>query len=209
MVSMMLNEAIAKDNSSFSGSYLIIDIYFICILAMSGFAFISRYYRGYWRNKSFSKKAMFLKSFPISARDTIGSKMLLVIIHTVGQGGLFFVVLYFLPSPIHQMLNLPQYIGFMWMWFSYAFVWGSLYAYMEISLSEKAYLLVSIALGLFFVLVALLGWLMEYHIVEHSMVWIRDYEIWVTLISLGISMLSFFILRTLGIKKIHKRDLQL
>jgi hypothetical protein len=143
----MFNVTIAKDNHSFSGSYLIIDFYFLCILGISGFAFASRYYLGYWQNKSFSKKAMFLKSFPISAQDTIGR--------------------------------------------------------------EKAYLLGSVALGLFFVLAACLGQLMEFHIVEHSMVWIRDYGIWVTLISLGISMLSLFILSTLGINKIHKRDLRL
>jgi hypothetical protein len=206
MVTLMLNETTNKDHL---GSYILIDLYFICVLGISGFAFASRYYWGYWWNKSFSKKATLLKSFPISARDTIGSKMLLVIIHTIGHGGLFFVLLYFLPSPIHQMLNLPQFIEFMLMWLGYAFAWGSLYAYMEISLSEKAYFLASIALGLFFLLVAVLGWLMEYHIVEHSMIWIRDYGIWITLISLGISMLSLFILHTLGIKKIHKRDLRL
>jgi hypothetical protein len=209
MVALMFNVTIAKDNHSFSGSYLIIDFYFLCILGISGFAFASRYYLGYWQNKSFSKKAMFLKSFPISAQDTIGSKILLVIIHTIGHGGLFFAVLYFVSSPIHQMLNLTQFIEFMLMWLGYAFVWGSLYAYMEISFSEKAYLLGSIALGLFFVLAACLGQLTEYHIVEHSMVWIRDYGIGVTLISLGISILSLFVFRTLGINKIHKRDLRL
>jgi hypothetical protein len=209
MVALMLNETRNTDNSSFAGSYMIIDFYFVCIMGMSGFAFASRYYRGYWRNKSFSKKAVFLKSFPISARDTIGSKILLVAFHSLSQGGLFFAVIYFVPSPMHQMLNLPQYIEFIWMWFGYAFVLGSVYAYMEISLSEKAYLLASIIIALFFALITFLGWLLKYHIVEHTMGWIRDYGIWFTLISLGISMIGFYILRIQGIKKIHTRDLRL
>jgi uncharacterized membrane protein len=152
---------------------------------------------------------MFLKSFPISARETIESKLLSVIIHVLGQGGLFFSVIIFAPSPIHQMLNAPQFLEFVLMWFGFAFAWGSIYVYMEISLSEKTYLFGCIGIVLFFVLVTGLGWLLDYPIVQHTIGWVRLYGIGATLISVMLSILLFYLVRALGIRKIHTRDLHL
>jgi hypothetical protein len=209
MVALMFQDIDGKDASSFTGSNMIIDFYFLCILGMSGFAFASRHYRGYWRNKSFSKKAIFLKSYPISARDTIESKILNVIIHTVGQGGLFFSIIYFIPSPFQEMLSVPQFLEFIIMWFAYAFVGGCIYAYMEISLSEKAYLWGCIGIVVLFSLTVYLGWLADYPLIQHTIGWIQDYGIWAPLISLVLGAVTLIIFRSVGIRKINSRDLHL
>jgi hypothetical protein len=209
MVVFMLQNSSSTDKSSFTGINLIIDFDFLCFLGISGFAFASRYYLGYWRSKSFSKKAIFLKSFPISARDTIESKILLVVIHVLGQGGLFLSAIYFVPSPIKQMLNMQQFLEFIIMWLAYAFIWGSIYAYMEISLSEKAYLWGSFWIVLFFMLITFLCWLADYHILQHSIDWIQHYGILAVLISLILSGFALITFRAMGIKKIHTRDLKL
>lgn len=209
MVTLMLNDSDGAGQSGFSGSNIIIDLYFLYILGMCGLALASKRYWGYWRTKSFSKKAIFLKSFPISAREMIESKLLHMVIHVFVQGGLFFSMIIFVPSPIHQMLNTPQFLEFVLMWFGFAFVWGSIYVYLEISLSERTYLLVCIGVALLFTLVTLVGWLMNYPIVQHTMGWIRHYGAGATLISLGIGILFLYRIRALGIKKIHTRDLHL
>jgi hypothetical protein len=209
MVTLMLNDSDASGHSDFSGSHFIVDLYFFSILGMSGLALASRKYWGYWRTKSFSKKAVFLKSFPISARDTIESKLIHMIIHVFVQGTLFFSVIIFAPSSIHQMLNGTQFVEFILMWFGFAFVMGSVYVYMEISLTERTYLLVCIGIVLIFSIITLLGWWMDYPIVQHTMGWIRHIGIRAALISLLLSILFIYPTRALGIKKIQTRDLRL
>ncbi|QGQ98846.1 hypothetical protein EHS13_30180 [Paenibacillus psychroresistens] len=209
MVLMMFQDMEGKDASSFNSANLIIDLYFLCILGLSGFAFASLYYRMYWRSKSFSKKAIFLKSYPISARETVESKIMSVIIHVIGQGGVFFSVMYFGPSPLQELLSVSQYFEFIIMWLAYAFVWGCFYAYMEISFSEKAYLWGCIGIAILYSLVLCLGWLADYPLVQHSIGWIQQYGIWAPLGSLVVSAAALLIFHRAGIKKIHSRDLYL
>lgn len=209
MIAFMLQDTSGADDSRILGAGLIVDFYFICVLACCGFAFASRYYRSYWRSKSFSKKAAFLKSFPISASETMDSRIMLVIIHVLGQGLLFFSVIFFVPSPIQEMLSGLQFFEFIVFWMAYAMVWGCIYAYMEISISEKAYLWGSFIIVGFFSVIVFLGWLLDYSIVGRSIYWIQQWGIFVPLFALVIGGLAVLLFRSAGIKIINARDLHL
>jgi hypothetical protein len=185
---------------------LVVDLYFLAILATSGFISMSRHYWGYWRSKSLTKKALFLKAYPISAHAAIEGKMILMLFNIILQNGVFFLILWLMPSGLHQMFSSIQFLEFIVMWLGYSLACGSLYVYMETSLREKHYLIGCISIA--FVILGLLGlmWLFNIHVVKVSIQFVQQCGVWAPIILLIIGVLTCIMIRMKSIRRLQSRD---
>jgi hypothetical protein len=205
MVTILIDNINDASRHVFRGE--IVDFYFLGILAMSGFISFSRQYRTCWRNKKLSKKAQFLKSFPISARDTIEGKFVLLGFHMLVQNGLYFLILFLVPSPLHDMLNTVQFFEFTLMWLGYSLVCGSLYIYMEVTLREKKYVLTCLSFVISIIMLLTLFWLLDIHVVKASIDLIVKIGALASLGSLIIAASAALVMRNMSIKRLQRRDI--
>jgi hypothetical protein len=206
MAAFVFDQISSLDKSDSITSNLVVDFYFLGILATSGFISMSRHYWGYWRSKSLTKKAMFLKSYPISAHATIQGKMLLMVLNILIQNGIFFLILWLIPSELQQMMSSMEFLEFILMWSGYSLVCGSTYVYMETSLRERHYLIGCIGIGIIILGVLGLMWSFDIHLVKVSIQFVQQYGVNSPLILFVLGAVTFIIMRIKSIQRLQSRD---
>ncbi|WP_010277007.1 ABC-2 transporter permease [Paenibacillus senegalensis] len=132
------------------------DIYFMAVVSTLGFSLMSKEYRSFgWKKAPITKKLMFLKSMPISAKEIIGSRVLYFLITFIFYGTVFFSVLGYVW--LREGNALSEFVIFALVWLSYGLAVGSFYLWMEITQGEKIYFISSfIIIGIFILLTVLL-----------------------------------------------------
>jgi hypothetical protein len=206
MVTFVFDEVNSSVVSDRMTSNFVVDFYFLAILAASGFISFSRHYWGYWKSKALTKKAMFFKAYPISAPAAVEGKMILMLFNIVLQNGIFFLILWLIPSELHQMLASLQFMEFVLLWVGYSLTCGSFYVYLETSLKERQYLIVCIGIGIAILGLIGLMWLFKIHLIKESIFLVQQYGIWGPIILFLLGILTFITLRMKGIQCLQARD---
>lgn len=148
------------------------DVIFLTCMSCLGFI-LTREYRNYWRNDVFTKRMLFMRTLPISAKELVTARFTLMGISLAVTSAIFFIPFYFIAA-ISRALSLLQFMGLVFVWISYGALMGALYISVEMLASGKTYLAVSTIGAFAYLGIAGLGWLFGFGIFSSSLEMVRS-----------------------------------
>ncbi|WP_442602898.1 hypothetical protein [Paenibacillus sp. KN14-4R] len=148
IVSMMMVTSERGVKGLDSGAvYFPINMITIFYLAMTGFGIKSSYMKNYWKTDTFTKEVSWLKLMPISSKQIVISKFIKFTILIVALDTILFCLLY--TVKLNGVLDFYgvtglEFIQMALVIIGYSMLTGSLYMWMEMSLSGKWYFILNL-----------------------------------------------------------------
>ncbi|WP_158289734.1 ABC-2 transporter permease [Paenibacillus flagellatus] len=149
------------------------DIMLLTSMSCVGFAMTGDY-RVYWRSDIFSKRLLFLRQLPISVRELVAARYVLIAINTAMLSVLYFVPL-FLFGPLGRLLTPLQIVSFALTWVAFGVCMSVMYAYKELAGSGKSYFLYCCVWAILLIAIPVLTSLLGFGFVESSVEAVKRY----------------------------------
>lgn len=163
--------------------------------------------RYYWRTDAYTKKLAALRTMPITIKQIVWGRLLLLFTNALPALTLFFIIFYIVGRLSSSTLDPVAFIVFAVFWISFAISGSMLYTYIEIGFSGKYYfwfcMIVSIG-----ILAGMLicTFLLEISLVISSYRYIEDGGWWLAVIGPAAAAVVLLFIRPLMEKKLRTRN---
>lgn len=185
-----------------SGGF-IIDLFFLLIIPVLSINFISRNYMFIHRDP-FYGWLLFQRSLPVSPKEIVFARSLVMLPATVVMMALFFAPLIFLSWVIDHKFGAGQYLWFVLFWLGYALFSGGINLYMELGLNGK---LVFTLQFLWLGLIVAVAWLLDGDLVFTTFKWAGSHGPLPAGVSLLAGGLLFALLAKATERRVGKREM--
>ncbi|OWR27740.1 hypothetical protein CDO73_21365 [Saccharibacillus sp. O23] len=140
---------------------LMLDLLFWAIASMAGYYF-SRRITKYITEDSYTSMLGYYRTLPISASVLAAARMLQLLLSTLCNGTILFVVMYLVHDGVRTQMNLGAYLVFALTWTAFGLAFNSLYILLELLMRGRAYFWYSCVLLVVMELIVLIahysGW---------------------------------------------------
>lgn len=161
----------------------------------------------YWKTDSYTKKLAVWRTMPITIKQIVLGRVMLLIANGVTAQILFFILFYFAGRSINKSIELDTFILFALLWIGYSIASGIIYIYIETGYSGKFYFWFCMVVTFVF-----LGAMILYSLMlKHSLVLISYEAIdsgawWISFIGIALAILAIYIGRQVMEKKLRSRS---
>ncbi|OWA35174.1 hypothetical protein B9G55_10885 [Saccharibacillus sp. O16] len=130
-----------------SGLLLVVDLIFWAIASMIGYYFSKRIAK-YMMEDSYTSMLAYYRTLPISPQALVLARMIQLLLCTLFNGTLFFIIVYFVHHGVHEQMGLAAYLVFAFTWTAFGLIFNCLYIGMELLMRGKGYFWYNCALVL-------------------------------------------------------------
>lgn len=153
----VFSSAVIPLSESARSEGFVMDILFLMIIPLLSINFISNSYTFVYRNP-FHDWLLFQRSLPVSQKEIVLARLLVMLPATVIMMALFFAPLAVLSWALDYQFDAGQYVWFVLIWLGYALFSGGINLYMELGLNGRlVFVLQLVWIGLLVAIVWLLG----------------------------------------------------
>jgi hypothetical protein len=136
----LMTQDILRDLSVAS---IAMDAFFIAATPGLGLLFKRDYFSSYWSTDIFSKRLRYWRQLPIHIRDIVWSKYLHLLLCTLIQAPIFFILFYVTSQYQEVYIHWLSFIAFAYAWTVFGMAGAMAYLYMELTFSGKRYFILS------------------------------------------------------------------
>lgn len=199
----VFSSAVIPVSESARSEGFIMDILFLMVISLLSINFISNSYTFVYRNP-FHNWLLFQRSLPVSPKEVVLARSLVMLPATVVMTALFFTPLTILARVLDYKFDAGQYLWFVVLWLGYALFSGGINLYMELGLNGKViFALQFLWLG---TLVAV-AWLLGGDLVFTTFELAGSYGPLAAGVSLLAGGLLFFLLAKVAEHRVGKREM--
>lgn len=120
------------------GLLLMLDLLFWAVASMAGYYF-SRRITKYITEDSYTSMLGYYRTLPISASVLAAARLIQLLLATLCNGTILFVMIYIVHDGVRAQMNLGAYLVFALTWTAFGLMFNSLYVLMELLMRGRAY----------------------------------------------------------------------
>lgn len=201
----MFTEAL-EEKDEMAMVYWSVDFIMVTLLPCLGLM-STQAWGNYWRTDSYTKKLAVWRTMPISVKQIVWGRLLLLITNAVPALILFFIIFYFAGRAASSSIVVETFVPFAIFWTGYSVAGSLIYIYFETGFSGKNYFwfCMCVTIGLLAAMVVS-TWLLKSSFVLSSYTFIEDGGWWLALIGIAMAALAIIIIHPLMEKKLRTRS---
>ncbi len=187
----------------------VLDLWFLAMCPALTINFVfNRDYASRFTKDNMTRRLAFLRSLPISARELVASRALVMMSSLAVTSPLFFLPPYLLSSSLSDRLGPVEYLWFVLIWIGYALFSGGFYLYTWLSFLKRgdSWSILSFLLFLFFA-IGTMDWIIGVGIVSTAMDLAKSYGPLSALVVLLAGGISFLLWGLATERRLKRRDL--
>ena len=187
----------------------VLDLWFLAMCpALTINLIFNRDYSSRFTKDNMTSRLTFLRSLPISARELVASRALVMMSSLAVTSLLFFLPPYLLSSSLSDKLGPVEYLWFVLIWIGYALFSGGFYLYTWLSFSKRddPWTILSF-LAFLFVAIGTMDWTIGVGIISTTVGLAESHGPFSALVALSIGGLGFLLWGLATERRLRKRDL--
>jgi len=182
------------------------DFIYLSILPNMGFL-MNRAVLQYWRDDPYSRKLAVWRTMPISLKQIVLGRIMVMGLVAVPIALLFFGLQYGLSGPARESLSLLEYMNFALFWLAYALFSGIALIYCELGFSGRTYFIICCGTFILYAPLTLLLWLSGQTAIERTIHAAASGNWLPALCAWTVALIGFAVGRGVIERRIQSRDL--